>query len=49
MFPPPPVDMKRPKMAVPTPVSLAHYLDDPDYEHEEFVHASAVTLRARVS
>ncbi len=41
--------MKRPKVAVPTPVSLVRYLDDPHYEHEDFAHTSAMTLRARVS
>ena len=43
------VDMKRPKIPVPTPISLIHYLEDPDYEHEDFAHSSAITLRARVS
>ncbi len=36
------------KAPVPTPVSLVRYLEDPDFEHEDFSLSSAVTLRARV-
>ena len=49
LSPPYIVDTKRPKIPVPTPISLVHYLEDPDYEHEDFAHSSAITLRARVS
>ena len=45
-----PVDKERPTFPVPTPVNLVKYLEDPDYEHEDFFSSSAaVTLRARVS
>ena len=37
------------KVRVPTPGSVAKYLDDAAYEHEDFTNTSAVTLRARVS
>lgn len=33
---------------VPTPVNLVKYIEDPDYEHEDFNLSAAVTLRARV-
>ena len=35
------------KVRVPTPASVAKYLDDAGYEHEDFTNTSAVTLRAR--
>ena len=38
-----------PKAPVPTPVNLVKYLEDPDYEHEDFTMSCAITLRARVS
>ena len=37
------------KAPVPTPVSLVRYLEDPEFEHEDFTLSSAITLRARVS
>ena len=36
-------------MAVPIPVNLVKYLDDPGYKHQDFTLASACTLRARVN
>ena len=33
---------------VPTPVSLVKYIEDPDFEHEDFTLSAATTLRARV-
>lgn len=35
-------------IAVPTPMNLVKYLDDPSYEHEDFNNSSVGTLRARV-
>ena len=37
------------KAPVPTPVSLVRYLEDAEFEHEDFTLSSAITLRARVS
>lgn len=38
----------KPADPVPTPINLIKYLEDPDYEHEDFTLSSAATLRARV-
>ena len=42
------MDTQNPKFPVPTPVNLVKYIQDPDYEHEDFTLSAAVTLRARV-
>jgi len=38
----------KPAAPVPMPVNLVKYIEDPDYEHEDFTLSSAITLRARV-
>ncbi len=43
------VDIQKPNLMVPTPVNLVKYIEDPDYEHEDFNLSAAGTLRARVS
>ena len=42
------MDIQKPKLPVPTPVNLVKYIEDPDFEHEDFTMSAAVTLRARV-
>ncbi len=42
------VDVQKPTVLVPTPVNLVKYIEDPDYEHEDFNLSAAGTLRARV-
>ena len=37
------------KVSIPTPVNLVKYLEDANFEHQDFTLSSAVTLRARVS
>ena len=41
--------VQKPKSPVPIPFSLARYIDDPSFQHEDFNGSSAGTLRARVS
>ena len=48
-FHPSTVVSEKSKPPVPTPTSLKKYLDDAEFEHEDFTLSSAVTLRARVS
>ena len=43
------VETTRPLCAVPTPVNLVKYIEDPGFEHEDFTSSAAGTLRARVS
>lgn len=38
-----------PSLSVPIPVNLTRYLNESNYEHEDFTLTSARTLRARVS
>ena len=40
---------KMPSLSVPIPVNLTRYLNESNYEHEDFTLTSARTLRARVS
>ena len=41
--------VEKPKSPVPIPFHLAMFIDDPEFQHQDFNASSVGTLRARVS